>query len=88
MTKPIIIDTREPFEYMDGHVDGAINIPPAEFMSGQVPSQLRGVPRDQEIIVYCRSGSRSNVVMQILQQQGLTDLKNGINKQQVEKYLG
>ena len=30
----IVVDVREPFEYAGGHYPGAINIPPAEIMSG------------------------------------------------------
>ena len=48
MTKPIIIDTREPFEYMDGHVDGAINIPPAEFMRDYVISGFESAAKAAE----------------------------------------
>lgn len=82
----IIIDVREPYEYQSGHVDGALNIPPAELMAGA--KQLDGVAKDTELIVYCKTGSRSNVSIQILQQQGFTNLINGINAGQVtKKYL-
>lgn len=87
MTKPIIIDTREDFEFAGDHVATAINIPPAKFMNNTLPDQLNNTPKDQEIIVYCRSGSRSNVVLHILRQYGFTNLRNGINRQHVEKYL-
>lgn len=83
----IIIDTREDFEYAASHVDGAINIPPAEFMSGSVPQQLRDTNRGEEIIVYCRSGSRSNVVGHLLRQQGFTNITNGVNEGRVRQML-
>lgn len=83
----IIIDTREAFEYTAGHVDGAINIPPMEFMSGDVPAALKDTPTDTPIILYCRTGSRSNVVANILQQHGFTNITNGINQGHVEKLL-
>lgn len=82
MTKRIIIDVREPFEYESGHVDGAINIPPSELMAGA--KELDGIDKDTPLVLYCKSGSRSNVSMQILRGYGFTDLTNGINKQQVE----
>lgn len=78
----IIIDVREPREYAGGHVDGAINIPPAALMSGA--KELADVPKDAEIIVYCVSGSRSNVSMRILEQLGFTNVTNGINRDQVK----
>lgn len=81
--KRIIIDVREPFEYAQGHATGAINVPPAELMAGA--KQLSDTPKDAEIILYCKTGSRSNVSMQILQGLGFTNLINGINAAQVEK---
>lgn len=78
----LIIDVREPYEYATGHVAGALNIPPDRLMQGA--TELNGVAKDTPIIVYCRSGSRSNVAMNILHQMGYTDITNGINKDQVE----
>ena len=80
--KPVIVDVREPFEYADSHVKGALNIPPRELMAGA--KKLEGVAKDAPIILYCKSGSRSNVSMHILHGLGYTNLTNGINQQQVE----
>lgn len=79
----VIIDVREPEEFAYGHVEGAINIPPAELMAGA--KQLANVPKDTELILYCISGSRSNVSMQILKRLGFTNLVNGINAAQVNR---
>lgn len=81
----VIIDVREPEEYITGHVEGAINIPPRQLMEDT--PELDNVPKDAQIILYCRSGSRSNVAMQILQAKGFTNLVNGINKDHVEARL-
>ncbi len=81
-----IIDVREPAEFRSGHVAGAINIPPSELMNN--PAQLSTIPKDAAIIVYCLSGSRSNVSMNILRGLGYTNLTNGINQQQVEAKYG
>ena len=82
----MFIDVREPFEFLMGHVKGAVNISPAKLMKGA--KQLEGVPKDTELILYCRTGSRSNVAMNILSDFGYTNLVNGINKSHVEaKYL-
>jgi len=77
-----IIDVREPEEYAKGHVKGSINLPPAELMSDS--DKLNDIPKDADIILYCISGSRSNMSMNILRAIGYTNLTNGINKQQVE----
>lgn len=83
----LIIDTREEPEFAGGHVAGAINIPPGQFTGGKLPSLLAVRPRDSEIIVYCRSGSRSYVVAHILQEHGFSHITNGINQGHVEKLL-
>lgn len=84
--KRLIIDVREPHEFARGHVDGAINIPPSELMSGA--SALHSTPKDTELVLYCLSGSRSNASMNYLRQLGYTNLVNGINKEHVKANYG
>ncbi len=82
----IIIDVREPEEFALGHVEGAINVPPAKLL-GDI-EELKDIPKKTRIILYCRTGNRSNVAMQILQTKGYINLVNGINQDHVEaKYL-
>jgi len=83
----LIIDTREPAEYKQSHVDGALNLSSMRFMSGNLPDELAETPKDQPIVLYCRSGARSNTVMQILRMHGFTNLTNGINEHHVAKLL-
>jgi phage shock protein E len=84
--KRLIVDVREPDEYAHGHVKGALNLPPAKLMGDL--HELNDVPKDIEIILYCHSGSRSNVAMQFLRAKGYTNLINGINQDQVTaRYL-
>lgn len=79
----VIIDVREPSEFQRGHVEGAINIPPSELMSGA--QKLQEVDKNTLLVVYCMTGSRSNVAIQILSQLGFTNAVNGINAQHVTK---
>jgi rhodanese-related sulfurtransferase/DNA-binding transcriptional ArsR family regulator len=44
-----LLDVRPPLEYDHGHLPGAISLPLDE-----IPSRLTELPRDREIIVYCR----------------------------------
>ena len=82
----IIVDVREPFEFKMGHVRGALNIPPSKIMAGA--KQLDNVAKDTEIILYCHTGSRSNVAAHFLRQMGFTNVVNGINKDHVKaRYL-
>ncbi len=82
----VIIDVREPFEFATGHVKGAINIPPSKLMAGD--KRLNDIPKDAEIILYCRSGSRSGVSAHIMKSMGYTNITNGINKDQVRARYG
>lgn len=79
----IIIDVREPYEYKMGHVKGAINLPPAALMAGA--QVLADTPKDAELVLYCKSGARSNASMHYLKQLGFTNVVNGINKLHVER---
>lgn len=82
----LIIDTRSDAEFQNGHVSGAINIAPDRFMAG-LPSELKNVAKDEQIIVYCLSGARSNVVQHLLAREGFTNITNGINKDHVTRML-
>lgn len=79
--KTYIIDVREPHEFLSGHVEGALNIPPQELLSGS--GKIEGIPKDSRIILYCKTGSRSNVSKQILTSMGYENVINGINKDHV-----
>lgn len=84
--KTYFIDVREPEEYATSHVKNAINIPPFTLMNN--PAKLKEIPKDAKIILYCHTGSRSNVAMHVLRSLGYTNLTNGINQGQVEaRYL-
>lgn len=81
----IIVDTREPFEYEQSHVEGAINIPPMQFMQGEIPKALKDTDKDEPILLYCRSGQRSNTCGMILKSLGYTNIINGINEHHATK---
>ena len=59
-----LIDVRTPREYAQQHIPGAINIPLQE-----IPHRLSEFP-DGEVVLYCRSGARSQQALRFLQQQG------------------
>ena len=52
----IIVDVREKEEYMQEHLDDAINIPYTEIVN----KITEYADTDTKIIVYCKSGVRSN----------------------------
>jgi len=63
----MIIDVRSKKEYDNGHIDNAVNIP-----LDYLDKMYGRIPKDKEIIVYCRSGSRSMVAAHLLRGQGWT----------------
>ena len=79
---PLIIDVREPDEFVAGHVTGALNIPLNTLTHSQKIAQ---VSKDTPLVLYCRSGARAEVGASILQRRGFTDVTNGINAEQVSK---
>jgi len=79
----LIIDVREPDEYLEAHVAQAINLPLSRFDSDW-SSVLAEVNKDSLIVLYCRSGQRSAIALNKLHQKGFTNLSNGINQLKVE----
>ena len=61
----VLIDVREPSEYAEAHVPGAVLIPMA-----QLPSRLDEVPRERTVFVICRSGNRSGAMGPLLDAHG------------------
>jgi len=66
-----VLDVRTPDEYAAGYVPGAVNIP-----YDQLASRLAEVPKDREVVVYCRSGRRAEIAGQVLAGQGYTKLEH------------
>lgn len=70
-TNTIIIDVRTPAEFAEGHVEGAINL---DLESGQFEAELPNLDPAQPYIVYCRSGRRSGVAVEIMKASGFTKI--------------
>ena len=87
MGKLLIVDTREPYEYEQSHVEGAVNVSPAEFLSGDLPQAFKHVPTDTPIIMYCKTGHRANTCSMILYKFGYMDITNGTNEHRVRQLL-
>jgi rhodanese-related sulfurtransferase/rubrerythrin len=69
--KYCLLDVRQPGEYEQGHIPGAILIPLAELQSS-----MNRLHPDRMTIVYCRSGNRSRSGVGILNGGGLDDVYN------------
>jgi len=81
----ILLDVRTPQEWADdGHIAGATLLPLDE-----LPSRaLNELPKDAEIVVYCRSGNRSSQAADWLIQNGYTNVSDlgGINDWKAQGY--
>lgn len=64
-----ILDVREPSEWVEFHIPGSTLIP-----LGELPNRLAEIPTDQQIVVVCRSGNRSQSGRDILLNAGIGDV--------------
>jgi sulfur-carrier protein adenylyltransferase/sulfurtransferase len=67
----VLIDVREPVEWNAGHLEEAKHIP-----MQSLPQRIDELPRHAEIVMICRSGSRSARAQQFLLSHGFQNVKN------------
>lgn len=74
-TKPqcILLDVRSEQEYKEGHLEGSINIPVYD-INEEIEKVIPN--KNNAIIVYCQSGSRSKKAINILSKKGYEELYN------------
>lgn len=82
----LIVDVREPHEYAEGHVTGAVNVPSGKFFLDELPEELRYLPKDQAMVLYCRSGQRAGTCANLLKDKGFSNVINGTNQSEVEMH--
>lgn len=70
----VFLDVREQYEFDEFNL-GAKLIPIGEFMNHVQELESH---KNEEIIIHCRSGNRSGMAQQILQQAGFTNVRNVI----------
>lgn len=69
----VLVDTREESEYAAAHIDNAILLPRGvlEFKIGAVPELA---DKSKAVLIYCRTGGRSALAAQTLQQLGYNNV--------------
>ena len=67
----VLVDVREPNEFGDGHIPGAMLNPLQSFDPSALPPRQAG----KRVVLSCRSGKRSLVALQRAQEAGRTDIK-------------
>jgi rhodanese-related sulfurtransferase len=65
----IFVDVREPEEWADGRMPGAVHIP-----LGDLARRADELPTDEKIVTVCRSGGRSLDAVDILKASGREDV--------------
>ncbi len=72
----LLVDIRTPGEVAQGAIPGALEMP-----MHLIPLRLPELPKDKDVVLYCRSGARSYQACAYLMQQGLgrvLNLRGGI----------
>lgn len=73
----ILLDVRTPEEYADVHLENALLLPVQELSQQSLTDIGLGADmKDKEIIIYCRSGSRSKTAYNIMESLGYTNIKS------------
>lgn len=85
-TDLLVLDIREPYEFDAMHIKGSLNVPRGVLESACEYNYEETVPelveaRDRDIVVICRSGKRSVLAADVMQQMGfkrVRSLKTGL----------
>jgi glyoxylase-like metal-dependent hydrolase (beta-lactamase superfamily II)/rhodanese-related sulfurtransferase len=67
----LVVDVREPNEYAEGHIPGAKSVPQAD-----LAMHLDEIPKERDVLVACRSGSRSMAAARFLKALGYDRVMN------------
>lgn len=75
-TDAVIIDLRDAKDFEKGSVKNSIHIPMDEF---EVQAKEKLKDKNQEILLYCNTGTRTAEASQILEKNGYTNVVNSID---------
>jgi len=67
----VVVDVREPFEWREGHVEGALHLPMLEAIK-----RLGELPADRPKALMCAGGLRSSTVISALERHGVRNCHN------------
>ena len=70
----ILIDVRRPEEFSEGHIKNAKLLPVQELSEEKIDEL--GVKKDDDILLYCRSGGRSGHALHMLQAAGYKHVRH------------
>lgn len=61
-----LVDVREVFEFEEGHIEGAINIP-----TGKIMENIEELKKKDKVYFICLTGSRSAMVTGLVESYGI-----------------
>ena len=73
-----LVDVRIPEQFSEKTVEGAMNIPLAK-----IEENLDFLRKQKNIVVFCNSGRQSSEALEILKKNGITNVYNAKNVQNV-----
>jgi hydroxyacylglutathione hydrolase len=62
---PLVIDVRTPREHAQNHIDGSLSVP-----LSRLKDNLKTLPKDRPLLVYCAGGYRSSIAASLLRGSG------------------
>lgn len=69
----LVLDVRTAEEVAEGHLPNSVNI---DIYSSDFMAKVQELPKDKEILVYCKVGGRSQQAAEILSKQGFAQVYN------------
>lgn len=69
--KLVLIDVREDHELAISSLPGIVHIP-----LGEIESRFNEIPKDQDVVIICRTGGRSGKTTDFLMNHGYTRVRN------------
>jgi phage shock protein E len=82
--KDVIIDVRTAQEFQGSHIEGALNLPHDTI--GQDIAKAK-ISKDDHVILYCRSGRRSELALGTLKGLGFSNVENYGGLEEAQKRL-
>ena len=71
--KYVLVDVRTAEEFVDGYIEGALNI---DYFSATFSDEISKLGLEKSALVYCRSGNRSGKSMRIMYDLGFKEVYN------------
>ena len=68
--KAVLVDVREPGEWKEGHVEGAISLPLSSLKKGDTNALEQQLPKDKIVYTHCVMGVRALKAAKILEKLG------------------